>query len=41
MFVELLIRKTLEMQGFGIETVKKAASGLVATIIPDPRYHPC
>jgi len=40
MLVERLIRETLEMQGFRIESVKKAGSELVVTIVPDLRYHP-
>lgn len=40
MLVEQLIRETLELQGFRIESVIKAGSELVVTIAPDLRYHP-
>ncbi len=40
MLIEQLIRETLEMQGFRIESVKKEGSELVVTIVPDLRYHP-
>ena len=40
MLVEQLIRETLELQGFRIESVVKAGSELVVTIAPDLRYHP-
>jgi hypothetical protein len=35
MLIEQPIRETLEMQGFRIESVKKADSELVVTLIPD------
>ena len=40
MLVEQLIRETLELQGFRIESVVKVGSELVVTIAPDLRYHP-
>lgn len=40
MLVEHLIRETLEMQGFRIESVDKIDCELFATIAPDLRYHP-
>jgi len=40
MLVEQLIRETLEMQGFRIESVNEAGSELIVTIAPDLRYHP-
>ncbi len=40
MLVEHLIRETLELQGFRIESVVKAGSELVVMIVPDLRYHP-
>jgi transposase len=40
MLVEQLIRETLEMQGFRIESVNKAGSELIVTLAPDLRYHP-
>lgn len=40
MLVEQLIRETLEMQGFRIETVDKKGCELIVTIAPDLRYHP-
>jgi hypothetical protein len=40
MLVEQLIRDTLELQGFRIESVVKADSELIVTIAPDLRYHP-
>jgi transposase len=40
MLVEQLIRETLEMQGFRIESVNKSGSELVVTVVPDLRYHP-
>ena len=40
MLVEQLIRETLELQGFRIESVVKSGSELVVTIAPDLRYHP-
>ena len=40
MLIEQLIRETLEMQGFRIESVNKVGSEFVATIVPDLRYHP-
>lgn len=41
MLVEQLIRETLELQGFRIESVEKKDSELLVTIAPDLRYHPC
>jgi tetrahydromethanopterin S-methyltransferase subunit F len=38
MLVEQLIRETPEMQGFCIESVKKAGLELVVTLVPDLRY---
>ncbi len=35
-----LIRETLEMQGFRIKSVDKNSCELIATIVPDLRYHP-
>lgn len=40
MLVQQLIRETLEMQGFRIESVDKNCSELTATIVADLRYHP-
>jgi len=40
MLVEQLIRETLELQGFRIESVEKKDSELLVTIEPDLRYHP-
>jgi transposase len=40
MLVAQLIRETLELQGFRIESVVKAGSELVVTIAPDFRFHP-
>src|SRR5512137_2292662 len=40
MLVKQLIRETLEMQGFCIESVDKTGSELIVTIVPDLRYHP-
>ena len=40
MLVEQLIRETLELQGFRIESVEKKDSGLLVTIEPDQRYYP-
>lgn len=40
MLVEQLIRETLELQGFRIESVKKKDSELLVTIEPDLGYHP-
>ena len=40
MLVEQLIRETLELQGFRIDSVEKRASELLVTIEPDLRYHP-
>ena len=41
MLIKQLIRETLELQGFRIESVEKKDSGLLVTIGPDLRYHPC
>ncbi|OPY15042.1 MAG: hypothetical protein A4E69_00860 [Syntrophus sp. PtaB.Bin138] len=38
MLAEQLIGETFEMQGFRIESVKKAGSELVITIVHDLRY---
>ena len=35
MLVEQLIRETLELQGFRIESVDKAGSELIVTLVPD------
>lgn len=40
MLVEQLIRETLELQGFRIESVVKVGSELIVTIAADLRYHP-
>ena len=40
MLVEQLIRETLELQGFRIESVEKKDSELLVSIEPDLRYHP-
>ena len=40
MLVKQLIRETLELQGFRIESVEKKDSGLLVTIQADLRYLP-
>ena len=40
MLVESLIKKTVELQGFRVMTVKKVANGLEAELAPDGRYAP-
>lgn len=40
MLIKQLIRETLELQGFRIESVDKKDSELLVTIGPDLRYHP-
>jgi len=40
MRVESLIKKTVELQGFRVMTVKKVADGLEAELAPDGRYAP-
>lgn len=40
MLIKQLIRETLELQGFRIESVEKKDSELLVTIGPDLRYHP-
>ncbi len=40
MLVKQLIRETLELQGFHIESVEKMDSELLVTIQADLRYHP-
>ena len=40
MLIKQLIRETLELQGFRIESVEKKDSGLLVTVEPDLRYHP-
>lgn len=40
MLIKQLIRETLELQGFRIESVEKKDSELLVTIEPDLRYHP-
>lgn len=40
MLVKQLIRETLDLQGFRIESVEKKDSRLLVTIEPDLRYHP-
>ena len=40
MLIEQLIRDTLELQGFRIESVEKMDSEILITIEPDLRYHP-
>ena len=38
MLIKQLIRETLELQGFRIESVEKKDSGILITIEPDLRY---
>jgi transposase len=40
MLIKQLIRETLELQGFRIESVEKRDSELIVAIAPDLRYHP-
>lgn len=40
MLVEQLIRETLDLQGVRIQSVVKAGSELIVTLMPDCRYHP-
>jgi transposase len=40
MLIKQLIRETLELQGFRIESVEKRDSELLVAIEPDLRYHP-
>jgi transposase len=40
MLIKQLIRDTLELQGFHIESVEKKDSEIMVTIEPDLRYHP-
>ena len=40
MLIKQLIRETLELQGFRIESVEKKDSEILITIEPDLRYHP-
>ena len=40
MLIKQLIRETLELQGFRIESVVKKDSEILVTIEPDLRYHP-
>jgi hypothetical protein len=40
MLIKQLIRETLELQGFRIESVEKKDSELLVTIQADLRYHP-
>ena len=35
MLVESLVKATVELQGFGVESVTGGTSGLVAEIVPD------
>ena len=41
MLIESLIKKTVELQGFRVVTVKQAAHGLEAELAADRRYTPC
>ena len=41
MLVESLIKETVELQGFRVMAVRKAADGLEATLVPDKRFTPC
>ena len=40
MLIKQLIRETLELQGFRIESVEKKDSEVLVTIQADLRYHP-
>jgi len=40
MLIKQLIRETLELQGFRIESVEKKDSEILVTIQADLRYHP-
>ena len=40
MLVESLIRRTVELQGFRVVTVKETSQGLEAELAPDGRFEP-
>lgn len=41
MFVESLIKETVELQGFRVVTVQKTGHGLEATLAPNGRFALC
>ena len=40
MLVESLVKATVELQGFRVESVTGATSGLVAVVVADLRFSP-